>query len=130
MAVVWFILSLFYFGVCACLLGSSVLGLCRTAVSSGLITWLRRFVFAWFVSVALLVVFYGATLAVIAASSGWSELLRADGTEFLGYLACAVLLPFSLAIERWQQRFPVVLAVTLVSFLVYGRAFLIVSAGG
>jgi hypothetical protein len=128
MAVIWLIISSFYFSVCACLFSCSVLGLCRPAVFSALLTRLRRLRFAWFLSVALLAVFYGAVLVTVGSSDGWRELLRADGAEVLVYLACAVLLPFILAVDRWLQRFPVVLVVTVVSFFVYGRAFLIVSA--
>jgi hypothetical protein len=130
MAVIWLIISLFYFSMCAGLLSCSVLGVCRPAVSSALVRWLRRFRFAWFLSVGLLVVFYGAMLAAVASSEGWRELLRADAAEFIVYFVCAVLLPLILAIDRWRHRFPVVLVLTLVSFFVYGRAFLIVSASG
>ena len=131
MAAIWLILSLFYFGACTGLFSCSVLGLCRPTASSALATWLRRFRFAWFLSVALLVVFYGVTLAAIGFSDGWREALRADGAVLLVYLACGVLLPFILAIERWQHRFLLVLnlVVATVSLFVYGRAFLIVSAG-
>jgi len=83
--------------------------------------------------VALLVVLFGAMLVAMLAekglSDGWHELLRDGGDELLLYFACGVLLPFTLAIKRLQHRFIVVLAVATVSFLLYGRAFLLLGAG-
>jgi hypothetical protein len=89
--------------------------------------------FCLVLSMALPVVLFGrmvvAMLAEKGPSVGWRELVRHGGDEFFVYLACGVLLPFTLAIKRWQHRFLVVLVVATVSFFVYGRAFLLLGAG-
>ena len=106
-----------------------VVGLCRPAASVALATGVRRLRFTWFITVSFLAIIFLAMMASIGFTSGWRELIRDGGGELLICFWFGILLPFTLAIKRWQHSYLVVLAVTVVSFLVYAWSVLLVSAG-